>query len=552
MLTELKDWKDRSHLPLILKGQRQVGKTYILEHFGRTEYRNHVLLDLANEPMSRTIFEDCSDVDSVIDAVSTYKGCDILPNDTLIILDEIQESPRARSFLKRFADDGRYDVAASGSLLGVSDARLGMYKRGPNPDLLPVGSEEHITMHSLDFEEFLMATGMRKKDIGRIRSDILSGSVLRDTDLEIFSERFRAFMVVGGMPAAVSAFVEEGMQGVRRVHEGILSTCINDINRYNTGIDSVKTHQCFQSIPYQLSESNKRFTYSRIDGGGSRSSAEKYMENLLWIKEAGYGNFSTALRALRHPLEKFSCPDIFKVYMSDTGLMMSMMGPDSRAAILTGDTAYDMGAVTENIVAECLMKSGRPIHYYRRTNSNDKIELDMVIEYGGITAIEVKTGAGRDYPSLKKTLSDRNVTRRVIFEKGNVRRDENGIEHYPHFAAAFLFPGTDGCGEDGLLKGAVGDPFPERSQMPAIGMHRPGTADRWSKGVRWYSRIEDILRDIGPEEGHQRSGSQGGNVESTKNANIMQILPVHFADNKLFYPCNRYILHGQGSLRRAH
>lgn len=459
VLSKLKSWKARKHLSLILMGQRQIGKTTIAEYFGRTAYGNYVMIDMFKDPAAKRIMEGSDTVDSIVDAISLYKGIEIIPGKTLIVIDEIQESTKARSKLRLFSEDGRYDVIATGSMLGVSDARLGSFKKAENPDLLPVGSEEHITMYPMDFEEFLLATGMKQKDIDNVRDKIRSGTELTPTEEEIFSRRFSVYEVIGGMPAAVSAFVESGVNAAMRILDGIRTTCINDINRYNAGADAIKTQECFDSIPRQLSDTNRRFMYSRIDNGGSRSSGEKYRENLLWIKYSGYGLFSYALTDLRRPPERFTQKDVFKVYMSDTGLLMNMMGPESQIAILSGDTAFDFGAVTENAVMASLQKAGYQISYYRRTSKTDKVEIDGIIDCGGLVCIEVKTGSGRSYPSLAKTVGDANVSRRVIFEKGNVWLDRDGIEHFPLFAAAFLFSEREWGIDESLTEGTVGDPF---------------------------------------------------------------------------------------------
>ena len=461
ILSKLIAWKNRDHKCLVLTGQRQIGKTTVAEMFGKAEYRNYVLLDIFKDPTAKRILEEDNTVDGMIDSVSLYTNTDIYPKETLIIIDEIQESTKARSKLKMFSEDGRYDILATGSMLGVSDARLGSFKKKTNPDLLPVGSEEHLVMHPMDFEEFLLAIGMRQRDIDRVRDKIRSGKALTETELEVFGKRFQAYAVVGGMPAAVDAFVNDGIRGAQQVLDGIRATCINDINRYNSGSDAIKTQECFASIPYQLSDTNKRFMYSRIDNGGSRSSAEKYAENLLWIKHSGYGLFSRALSCIRRPMEKYAMKDVFKVYMSDTGLLMNMMGSESRTAIMTGDTSFDFGAVTENIVAGCLYKSGYGLSYFRRTNGSDKMEIDAVIDCNGLVCIEVKTGAERPYPSLSKTFGDDAISRRIMFEKGNIHRDEDGTEHYPLFASAFLFPEKELTFGDMDMSWLIGDPFAE-------------------------------------------------------------------------------------------
>ena len=459
ILSKLVEWTGREHKCLVLKGQRQVGKTYILDHFGKTYYSDYILLNLYEDPIARRIFEENSTVDEIVDSISLHTNRTIEPRNTLIVLDEIQESTRARAMLKAFSNDKRYDVIASGSLLGVSDARLGKFKKTANPDLLPVGGEEHLTMYPLDFEEFLWAVGMKKSDIDRIRNSIRDRDPLKEVDMEIMDRRYRTYSIVGGMPKAVEMFVESGMAAAQRELKGILDTCINDINRYNSGVDVIKTQQCFGSIPRQLSSTNKRFQYSRIEDGGSRNASVKFRDNLLWIRYAGYGGFVSSLTAIRSPLHRFVEPEVYKVYMSDSGLLMEMMGPDSRTAMMMGDTSYDFGAVTENVVASNLMKLGYPLYYYRNSNGDNRMELDLILENGGLVAIEVKTGAKREHPSLKKTLNDRNIYRRIIFEKGNIAVDENGIEHYPLFASAFLFDEFDDSIDGSLTEGIVGDPY---------------------------------------------------------------------------------------------
>ena len=177
------------------------------------------------DPVAKAIMEEGITVDSIIDSISVYKNIELEPNTSLIIIDEIQESTKARSKLGLFSEDGRFDVIATGSMLGVSDARLGKYKSKENPDLIPVGSEEHLLMHPMDFEEFLLALGTRQKDIDRIRDKIRSGERMTETERDVFSKRFAVYSVVGGMPAAVDANIsrrivfEKG--NVRKDDDGI-------------------------------------------------------------------------------------------------------------------------------------------------------------------------------------------------------------------------------------------------------------------------------------------------------------------------------------------
>lgn len=433
----LMDWKNRKgHKCLLVRGQRQVGKTYIIDLFARENYSNYVYMDLSKDESMRNAFSGNLDVDSIVNAIGIYRGfSDLVPGETLIFMDEIQSCPRARESLKSFSLDGRYDVIASGSLIdAIHDPADG---RAP---LLPVGYEEHMRMYSLDFEEFLWSRGMTDGIIDEIRSRIRDGKPLGTAYLNALNNHFRDFMIVGGMPAAVSAFSEEGSYAsASAIVSDIIETNRQDMMKYNDGINGIKITRCFDSIPSQLSDTNKKFMYSRIDGEGSRSAARKYSDNMLWIERSGIGNYCHRLRTLEVPLEANSDRDQFRVYMSDTGMLVSMMGRRAMVAVYDGDDRFNMGALMENAVAECLMKSDYPRYFYRVNSGSDMMELDFVIELGmEMAVIEVKSGKDRSAPSISKTTRHPQVERRIMLERGDIRIDEDGLEHYPLFTAAFM------------------------------------------------------------------------------------------------------------------
>lgn len=440
----LMEWKNRKdHKCLVVKGQRQVGKTYLIDFFAKMNYDQYVYINLSTNREIQTIFEQDLNVDSIINGIRLFfRDIDFDSDSVLLFFDEIQDCPRARQSLKEFTIDGRYDVIASGSLLGVTDAHLdGGRVSSKKPALLPMGYEETVTMTSMDFEEYLWAIDFPDDILQSIKKNLKNGEPIGKTLLNVLSKHFRDFMAIGGMPESVAQFVKTGdYVGSSKIIGDILSMCINDINRYNTGINSVKTRECFESIPSQLSYGNKKFTYSRIDDGTeSRKSAVKYMENLLWIKMAGYGNFCYALKAPVPVLNGHVIRDSFKVYLSDTGMLINMMGPDAQKAVVTGDIRFNAGAVMENVVAECLMKSGIPPLYYRKTNGEDKMELDFVVEKDlKISVLEVKSGRKKDYPSLGKVGNVFEIHRRIMLEEDDVHLTDDGIEHYPLFAAAFV------------------------------------------------------------------------------------------------------------------
>ncbi|MBO7352451.1 MAG: ATP-binding protein, partial [Candidatus Methanomethylophilaceae archaeon] len=345
--SEMLEWKSGHDKCLLIKGQRQVGKSYIVERFGENEYESFVKIDFSQDDSLVKLFSDRR-VDEMVKAIGLYTGKEIIPGKTLLFLDEIQECPQAYSALKSFSLDGRYDVIASGSLIGVE--RKG--KKTSADPLIPLGYETEITMYGLDFEEFLWAAGVKDDIIDEIKESIRSRTGMSAFILDRISKLFREYMIAGGMPESVQAYVDSGkFSDSERILDDILGTCIRDINRYNTGIDVLKTSECFESIPVQLAQSNKKFMYSRIGGGQGRRSADKFSENLLWIKQAGYGNYCHALKQPVMLLKANRVEDHFKVYLSDTGMLIRMYGGNASMAVYNGDTSVNMGAVAENAVA---------------------------------------------------------------------------------------------------------------------------------------------------------------------------------------------------------
>jgi len=446
---ELMDWKQNGKKPLLVYGQRQVGKTYIIDHFAKENFGTYIYADLSRDSSFRQIFESGDQTaESIIQSIMVVrriKGLD--PEDTIIFLDEIQESEGALSSLKAFRTDGRFRVIASGSMLGVLTNPNHETEGEGSPDSIsPMGSARPVEMRSMDFEEFLWANNIPQDAIFKVRTLIKEKEPIPEAILNEFSRLYRLFMITGGMPASVQAYVDDRstFSGSQEELEDIVLQIRHDITRYCPDKEVTKTLECFDSIPYQLADTNKRFHYSKIDPEGSdkkqsRKAADRYMENLLWLRDAGYGNFCYALSQIQAPLKGQSKRDVFKVYVSDTGILTHMYGDAMIAAIFTSDQSYNQGAVTENMVAESLVKCGYSPMYYNKKNGKGRMEIDFVVEtFGGIAAIEVKSGKDRDAPSINKVSEYFEVARRILFENGNIHVDENGIEHYPLFASAFF------------------------------------------------------------------------------------------------------------------
>ena len=446
-------WKGREgHKPLLIRGQRQVGKTFIVTEFSKT-YKSYAYVDLSRDAEMRDMLSRSIEVNDIMTALSV-RNPDFHPilGNTLLFLDEVQACPWARASLKSFALDGRYDVIASGSLLDVplrddGGSDTNSWHDGVMSDkvvpLIPVGYEEHMRMYGLDFEEFLWAKGYDDNVISKVRDCVRERSTMDPVMLSSMNEAFKEFMMVGGMPEAVSAFVGGTDIGkVSEILEKIVMSSYNDISKYSRESDALKIRRCLESIPRQLSETNKKFMYARLDEKGSREGARRYGDALLWVEGSGLGNMCHSLRSISCPVTMAADPDQFKVYMSDTGMLIHMMddgGYRAMRSVFEQNDAFNEGAIMENVVAECLMKAGIQRNYYIHRKNPGRMELDFVMDLGSETAvIEVKSGKHRESPSLSKTIGDDRFQRRIMLERSNVSVDENGVEHYPLFAAAFV------------------------------------------------------------------------------------------------------------------
>ncbi len=440
--SDLLRWKaNPSHKPLLVKGQRQVGKSFIIDHFGEREYDDRILLNFHDDPGACELFSDKLDVDYLIDAIEAYTDRRVDDRKTLLMFDEIQECPRARSSFKAFSKDGRYDIIASGSLLGVTHPKK--KRKGeaqPEAALPPVGFEQQIVMHSCDFEEFLWANGIPKETTESLRRDIREGNSINRAILDRFSRLFRDFMVIGGMPEPLQRYVDtKDLEEVRSIQDMILATIVDDILRYAPEGEEMKTLACYRSIPRQLSETNGKFQFSKVEGVRGKKDYKEMEENLLWIEGAGYGNFSRSLESPQLPLENFEKKNSFKVYTSDTGLLVRQYGKEASRAIMLRDTDYNLGPVFENITAECLTKSGFVPRWYRKNGGDNRMELDFVIPLKGKAAVvEIKSGNDLSATSLSKAMSVFGIRNRMMMEEDNIFTDEDGVRHYPLFASAFI------------------------------------------------------------------------------------------------------------------
>lgn len=423
---KLAAWKNKpNHMCLLIQGARQVGKTYSVNKFANEHYSHFVELNFEKNPLFKTVFDDSLDVDVITAQISLIlPRARFVPGKTLLFLDEIQSCPNARTALKFFTLDGRFDVIASGSLLGINYEEVSSF---------PVGHVERLDMHSLDFEEFLWAKGVTNTSISEVRKFYEEKKPVPEAMHQRMMELFREYIVIGGMPNAVQTFVDTNNYGqVLDVQRGIIADYEDDIAKYAKDSEKAKARACFLSIPKQLSRDYKKFSYGVVE---KKAGARKYGGSLQWLYDAGIVNFCYNLEIPELPFEGNARTDAFKVYMRDTGLLVSMLEDGSQKDIIDGNLGIYKGAVYENIVADIFAKCGRKLYYYER---NSKLEIDFFIRYrGAAAAVEVKSAANRKAKSMDSIMTNYGVRYGFKLSSGNIGY-ANSVWTLPLYMTMFL------------------------------------------------------------------------------------------------------------------
>ena len=380
------NWKNtENRKPLIIKGCRQCGKTFSVMDFAKKNYKNVVYLNFYENPDYAAVFAGSLEIDNIILMLSALLGSAAVfeAGETVLILDEIQECPDARTALKFFRIDGRFDVIGTGSLLGVKGY-------GKEPKSVPVGSETVIDMYPLDFEEFLWANGITESIISVLSQHLETETPVPEALHNRMKQLLLQYTVVGGMPDVVQTFVNtRQMNEVLRMQRDIVRSYEDDMVKYADDKDKVRIKECFQSIPRQLSKENKKFQYAVVKKG---STAAKYLGSLQWIEDAGIISRCYNLSITELPLDGNAEEDVFKVYMKDCGLFVSMLEDGTHYEILQGSLYGYKGAIFENLIADIFAKMGRKLYYFHK---NSGLEIDFVMRYKGkCTLVEVKASTG--------------------------------------------------------------------------------------------------------------------------------------------------------------
>lgn len=422
----LLEWKNQKEkMCLVVKGARQVGKTFIINKFAQENYENYIYMNFDENPGYKAIFDGDLDVENLIKQISLrVPNANLIPYKTIIFLDEIQNCPNARTALKFLALDKRFDVIASGSLLGINYREV---------ESFPVGYTEQIEMHSLDFEEFLWANGVTSQSILDIKEYFDKKEVVPSAMNERMMNLFKEYIVVGGMPRVVNDFVQNhNFANVLKIQKAIISDYEDDIAKYAEGAEKAKARACFLSIPKHLSKDYKKFRYSLVMPSGS---SRKYAGSLMWLYDAGIINFCHNLEIPQLPLEGNARSDVFKVYMRDTGLLVAMLDEGTQEDIIDGNLGIYKGAIYENIIADILGKKGKKLYYFEY---NSTLEVDFFIRFEKvITGVEVKSAGNSKSKSLETVMDKYNVTKGIKLAPSNYGK-KNNIDIFPIYMAMFL------------------------------------------------------------------------------------------------------------------
>jgi len=427
----LADWKKSpNRKPLIIKGCRQCGKTWSALDFAKKNYSSVIYLNFFQNPDYKSIFSGSLDIDNLIMMMSAYLGGEIefKAYDTAIILDEIQECPEARTSLKFFKMDGRFDVIGTGSLLGVKGY-------GVQPTSIPVGYETIVDMYPLDFEEFLWANGIHSAIIDLLRNCLEEEKTVPEALHKRLSELILQYTIVGGMPDAVQTFIDtKQINKVHQIQKDIILSYEDDMVKYAANVDKPRIKECFQSIPRQLAKENHKFQYSVIRKG---SNASNYAGSIQWIEDAGIISRCYNLSITEFPMEGNAIQDQFKVYMNDIGLFTGSLEDGTQFDILNGNLYAYKGAVFENLIAETFTKMGRRLYYFRKDSG---LEIDFCIRYkGALSLVEIKatTGNAKSAKTILNHPEKYHVEHVIKIGNYNVGR-AGAILTIPHYMAFLL------------------------------------------------------------------------------------------------------------------
>lgn len=434
---KLYEWKtERNDKCLIITGARQVGKTFIVRQFAKEKYSSFIELNFIENPELSSIFRDSLNADHILAGLQLYfPDSKIIPGDTLILLDEIQECTNAVTALKFLAGDKRFDVIATGSLLGLR------YKGSTS---YPVGSVDYLDMYSLDLEEFLWASGIGEETIGLLRRCFDEKTAVPYGIHKKMMEYLRRYMVIGGMPEVVNEFADGNFVAADAAQRRIYRDYLADIARYADPNIKIKAEKCFRSIPLQLSKENHKFQYSVVEHKGN---AKKFGSSLDWLINANMAFPVLNVSKVEYPLSAYAVDDNLRLYNTDIGLLICAYDYSLKRALLEDEDFFDQalsnpvlktakGGLYEALVAEMLWKNGHSDLYFFR-NEQGTVEIEYLFDStDGTVPVEVKAGKTKT-KSLNSVLKQEDIRFGYKLADQNVGVKEKKVT-LPLYMAMFL------------------------------------------------------------------------------------------------------------------
>ena len=381
----LLEWKNSpDKKPLIVKGARQIGKTESIRNFAKNNYKSVIEINFVLQKQYKDIFDDGFEVDSIIKNISLRNpNLEFIPGDTLIFFDELQDCINCATSLKSFNQDGRYDVICSGSLMGINYNEI---------ESNSVGNKEDYEMYSMDFEEFLWAKGYKEEQIESLYEHMKNLIPFSNTELSVMFENFKEYMIIGGMPAIVYSFVKNNnYSGTLKMQKQILLDYEEDITKYAGGLDYGKILNVYRKIPVFLGNENKKFQISKVETGAR---SREYIGTIDWLINSGIINICYCLEQPELPLGGNYNPDNYRIYFSDTGLLIGSLDEEAQDDLRNNKNFNTYkGAIYENIIGDMLVKQGYKLYFYK--NEKGTIEMDFFVrDKNSLIPVEVKANDG--------------------------------------------------------------------------------------------------------------------------------------------------------------
>lgn len=424
------EWKQSPNkLPLIVKGARQIGKTNAIRYFGENNYKVFIEINFVLNPEFKTIFDKSFSVNEIIKEITLRRPeLEIVPNETLIFFDEMQECVSTATSLKSFREDGRFDVICSGSLMGIN------YKKIESNS---VGNKEDYTLHSMDFEEFLWAKGYTQAHIDDILRHMAEVKPFNETELSVYKALFLDYCVLGGMPDVIKGYIETGtFSGSTAVQEQIRLDYEEDVRKYAEGLDQTKIISVYRSVPSQLAKENKKFQFNKIN---KNARSREYTGCIEWLIDAGVIIECQCLGYPELPLKGNVEEGKFKLYYPDTGLLISALDEEAQEDLrVNKNLGVYKGALYENFVAEAFVKQGLGLFYYKKENST--LEEDFFVRSKKeLLPVEVKSNNDRS-KSLTALIKNENYSdiKNGIKLGGLNIGYTNNIYTFPYFCAFMI------------------------------------------------------------------------------------------------------------------